>query len=253
MKEFAILRRDAALWGEIQRWVVLAPHPDDFDAVAVTMRRLADAGAELWLEVMTGGASGVEDQFLVGWEAKTAAREAEQRASCELFGLAPERIRFHRLAEDAEGHMLDDQANEDRVRSILDQSGAGGMILPHGNDTNADHRRTFRFFDRWAASCGRPLTGLLIRDPKTRGMRIDLVTPFDVDEAEWKGGMLRCHCSQHERNLRTRGHGMDSRILDVNRALAAELGLAEPFAEGFEVASYGKTMDNGQWAIADSR
>ena len=234
----AILGKDAGPWDEVRRWLVLAPHPDDFDAVAVTLRHLAAAGAELWLDVLTGGASGVEDQFLPGWEAKTAAREAEQRASCAMFGLPPERLHFHRLAEDADGHMLDNPDNEDRVRAILDQIAPAGVILPHGNDSNADHRRTYRMFDRWARTCGRPILALLIRDPKTLGIRLDLLTPFDEAEAGWKAALLRCHRSQHERNLRTRGRGFDDRILEVNRALAAEAGLAERYAEGFEFAAY---------------
>lgn len=234
----AILGKDAGPWNEVRRWLVLAPHPDDFDAVAVTLRRLAAAGAELWLDVLTGGASGVEDRFVSGWEAKTAAREAEQRASCALFGLPPGRLRFHRLAEDTDGHMLDDPANADRVWAILNQLEPAGVILPHGNDSNADHRRTFRMFDRWAANRSQPVLALLIRDPKTLGIRLDLLTPFDETDAAWKGALLRCHRSQHERNLRTRGHGLDDRILLVNRTLASETGLAERYAEGFEVARY---------------
>lgn len=238
MEQCAILGRDPGPWQAVRRWLVLAPHPDDFDAVAVTLRRFADAGDEIRLEVLTGGASGVEDEFVAGWEAKTAAREEEQRASCARFGLLPGRIRFHRLPEDAGGHMLDDEANERKISSILARCEADGFILPHGNDSNADHQRTFRFFHRWASASERAITALLIRDPKTLGLRIDLLTPFDETEAKWKASLLRCHRSQHERNLRTRGHGLDERILSVNRDLAAQHGLTQPYAEGFEVACY---------------
>ncbi len=62
---------------------------------------------------------------------------------------------------------------------------------------------------------------------------------FGAQEAERKAELLRCHRSQHERNLRVRGHGLDARILEVNRAIAAEAGLVEPFAEGFEVSLIG--------------
>ncbi len=86
---------------------VMAPHPDDFDIVAVTLRWLEAGGAELFLEVLTGGASGVEDVFAATWDEKTDAREAEQLAACRLFGLEEGRIRFHRLAEDNEGHIVD--------------------------------------------------------------------------------------------------------------------------------------------------
>lgn len=227
-------------WWLVRRWLVLAPHPDDFDIVAVTLRALEEQGAELFLEVLTGGASGVEDDFIAGWEEKTAAREAEQLASCRCYGLPEERVRFHRLVEDDEGHMLENGENERRVRGILDRVAADGVILPHGNDSNADHRRTFRVFDDWVRQQERSVLALLVRDPKTLGMRLDLVTPFGTDAAGWKAEMLRCHASQHERNLRSRGHGLDERILRVNREIAEEAGVVEKFAEGFEVASYGE-------------
>jgi len=223
----------------VRRWLVLAPHPDDFDVVAVTLKRLQDAGAELFLEVLTGGASGVEDVFAATWKEKTDAREAEQLAACRWFGLEAGRVRFHRLAEDAEGHMIESRENEEKIRAILDRVAAGGVILPHGNDSNADHRRTFRAFDDWAREQGRSILALLVRDPKTLGMRLGLVTPFGEEEAEWKGEMLRHHASQQERNLRSRGHGLDERILRLNRELGAGAGVREGFAEGFEVAKYG--------------
>ena len=223
----------------VRRWLVLAPHPDDFDVVAVTLRRLVEQGAELWLEVLTSGASGVEDVFAATWEEKTVAREAEQLAGCRLFGMEQGRIRFHRLAEDPDGHMLDDLENGRRVRGILDRVAPDGVFLPHGNDSNADHRRTWRIFDQWARGWNKPVVALQVRDPKTLGMRLDLVTPFGEEEAAWKAAMLRCHASQQERNIRSRGYGLDERILRVNREIAREAGLAEEFAEGFEIARFG--------------
>lgn len=236
----AILGRDAGPWKNVSRCLVLAPHPDDFDVVAVTLRRLEQAGAELFLEVLTSGASGVEDCFADGWERKAEAREAEQRAGCGLFGLAGERIRFHRLAEDDDGHMIGDDSNEARVRTILDRAAADTVVLPHGRDSNADHRRTFRMFETWARERKTRTLALLVRDPKTLGMRLDLVTPFGEEETEWKAEMLRCHASQQERNLRSRGHGLDERVLRVNGEVAVEAGLNEKFAEGFEVREYGE-------------
>lgn len=217
---------------------MLAPHPDDFDVVAVTLRHLSDAGVELYLEVLTSGASGVEDDFAEGWSGKTLAREAEQRESCRIFGLPEERIRFHRLAEDAHGHMVSGPENELRVRAILDRITPDAVILPHGSDSNADHRRTFRMFDGWAKKRESDTLALLVRDPKTLEMKLDLITPFSRGEAEWKAELLRCHRSQHERNLRSRGIGIDDRILQVNREIAAEAGSSVEHAEGFEVRRY---------------
>ncbi|MBK1826904.1 PIG-L deacetylase family protein [Haloferula rosea] len=235
-----VLGRDRGPWDLVKRCLVLAPHPDDLDVVAVTLRRLQEAGAEVFLEVLTSGASGVEDDFADGWEAKTEAREAEQLASCHLFGLAVERVRFHRLDEDEEGHMRADESNESRVRAILDRVDADTVVLPHGCDSNADHRRTFQFFDAWARERGGSTLALLVKDPKTLGMRVDLVTAFSDEEAAWKGGMLRCHESQQTRNLRSRGYGLDERILRTNRDIAREAGLDAGYAEAFEVQEYGR-------------
>ena len=229
----ARLGKDDGPWDKPRRWLILAPHPDDFEVVAVTMRRLADQGCALYLEVLTGGASGVEDRFATGWEAKTRAREQEQYESCRRFGLSEERIRFHRFPEDGEGHMRDDADNERCVGEILERIDPEAVVLPHGRDSNADHRRTFRYFDRWQAGRAQPPLALLVRDPKTIGMRLDLVTEFDEGEAAWKAELLRCHRSQQKRNLRTRGLGFDERILAMNREIGAEVGAH--FAEAFEV------------------
>jgi hypothetical protein len=59
--------------------------------------------------------------------------------------------------------------------------------------------------------------------------------PFGAPEAAWKGELLRFHQSQHLRNLRTRGHGFDERILADNRSAAQALGLPDACAETFEV------------------
>ena len=222
-----VLGRDPGPWDGVRRWLVLAPHPDDFDVVAVTLRHFAERGAEILLDVLSGGASGVEDGFADGGEAKTAAREQEQRESCAMFGLAAENLRFHRLAEDGDGHMADTVENRARVHAILDGRDGrspGGVILPHGHDSNADHRRTFRWFSAWRDNRADPPLALLVRDPKNLGMQVDLVTPYDAETAEWKAALLRCHRSQHQRNLRSRGIGFDERILGPDRAAGAPFG-----------------------------
>jgi LmbE family N-acetylglucosaminyl deacetylase len=220
----AVLGGNPGPWDGVAHWLVLAPHPDDFDVVAVTLRHFADAGARITLEVLSGGASGVEDAFASGWEEKTAAREAEQRESCARFGLPAGELHFHRLTEDGEGYMADVSANQARVHALLDSLKPGGVILPHGNDSNADHRRTFRWFKGWRDAQAVPPLTLLVRDPKNLGMRVDLVTPYDAETAAWKAALLRCHRSQHERNLRSRGNGFDERILGPDRAAAASFG-----------------------------
>jgi hypothetical protein len=39
------------------------------------------------------------------------------------------------------------------------------VILPHGNDSNADHRRAFRWFLSWRETRHSPPLALLVRDP----------------------------------------------------------------------------------------
>jgi LmbE family N-acetylglucosaminyl deacetylase len=219
------------------RVAVLAPHPDDFDAIAVTLRHLRDNGNRIAVAVATGGASGVEDGFrgAVDDAAKARLREEEQRASCRLFGLPAEQLQFLRLAEGADGHPVDSAENYACVRAWLVEQQPDLVFLPHGNDTNLGHRRIYAFFRRSAEADKLTLVACLNRDPKTIAMRDDLITAFGADEAAWKAGLLRCHQSQHQRNLHTRGHGFDDRILNGNRQFAAALGCDAEYAETFEL------------------
>lgn len=223
------------------RVAVSGPHPDDFDAVAVTFGVLRDAGASLSVGVLSGGASGVEDAFVTPptREAKAAAREAEQRESCRRFGLAPVALRFLRLDEDALGEPADTPANQERIGEWLDGVAAQVVVLPHENDAKPGHRQAAAMVLRLAAARAGRLWVWMNHDPKTLAMRHDFHVAFGAAEAAWKAALLRCHASQHQRNLRTRGRGFDDRILDVNRAVARGLGLAEEFAEAFEVRRFG--------------
>ena len=71
-----------------------------------------------------------------------------------------------------------------------------------------------------------------MRDPKNLGMRVELIAPYDPAMAEWKAALLRCHRSQHERNLRTRGIGFDERIIAPDREAGERYGFYA--AESFE-------------------
>ena len=59
--------------------------------------------------------------------------------------------------------------------------------------------------------------------------------PYDEETARWKASLLRCHDSQQQRNLRSRGSGFDDRILHMDRTSARELKLMAEYAEVFEV------------------
>ena len=233
------LRLDSWPWPASWRVAVLAPHPDDFDAAGILLRYLRRAGLDLRLLVLSSSPNGVEDSFAnpPTDEAKAALREEEQRASCRFFGLPEESIEFLRLAVGSPGgHLLDDGNSRRTLAERLARLRPDIVLLPHGNDTNPDHRLAHAWWTRLAGENGHAAAALLIRDPKTIASRDDAYIPFGEADAEWKCELLRFHRSQHERNLRARGYGFDERILRVNRESARRLGIAEPYAESFEIA-----------------
>ncbi|MDD4869150.1 MAG: PIG-L family deacetylase [Kiritimatiellae bacterium] len=222
------------------RIAVLAPHPDDFDAIGVTMRMLRDNGNQIDVAVLTSGASGVDDDFGADLtiQDKAALREKEQYASCQFFGLPDDKLTFLRLDEDQEGHPEVSEQNLYRLRTYWVDKQSDLVFLPHGNDTNLGHQRTYIMFCQLIADEPKPLMALLNRDPKTLSMRQDLYTLFGTSEAVWKGQLLRFHQTQHQRNLKTRHYGMDERILQINRKIAEELGNGAEYAEVFEIKRY---------------
>lgn len=218
------------------RLLVLGPHPDDFDAIAVTLRLLADNGNPLHAGVVRTG-SGVLDTYRPGLtlEKKADIREGEQRDSLRFFGLPDASVTFLSLDnDDDEGQLCETLKNLAALRTFLNAQAPDLLFIPHGNDTNSAHRALYAMVHKIAQGLGRPLTLLLIRDPKTVSMRTDLYVPFNQEQADWKATLLRFHDTQHQRNLATRGHGFDDRILEGNRQIARALSLAAPYAEAFE-------------------
>ncbi|AUN95316.1 PIG-L deacetylase family protein [Pseudazoarcus pumilus] len=224
---------------------VLAPHPDDFDAIAVTMRHFARRGWRIRLAVLTSGASGVEDGYRGARSIadKTALREAEQRSSCHVFGLPPDDLHFLRLDGAGGDAFAVDSASLARVRAFLRTAQPTRVFMPHGDDANLAHRRTWELFRTIAREDGLAVEAWLNRDAKTRAMREDVFARFGAEEAAWKAGLLRLHASQHARNLATRGHGFDERVLAVNRASADAAGWSGEWAEAFEVVRFGTGGD----------
>ena len=217
--------------------LVLAPHPDDFDAIGVTTRFFRENGNPLYVAVVASGSSGVEDSFCSPptAEAKARLREQEQRMSCQFFGLPAERLAFLRLEEDETGQPLETQANTDRLRRCFLSTRPAMVFLPHGHDTNAGHQRVYAMFRHLAHEARCPLVAFLNRDPKTIRMRCDVYMGFGEEEAAWKGRLLRFHRSQHQRNLNQRGYGMDERILIADRQSATVCPEHTPYAEVFEL------------------
>ena len=230
--------RDAVIPSSL-RVLVLAPHPDDFDAIGLTLRLFSENGNPIDVAVVrTGG--GVDDSYSPGATpaAKARLREREQRISLRLFGLPDERVTFFDLDNDANDQPVDLPVNRDRLSTFVLAKRPDIVLLPHGNDTNSGHRAMYSMFRHIAEQVDYPLAGFLNRDPKTIRMRVDLYTAFSREEAEWKACLLRCHDSQHQRNLNTRGYGFDDRILNMNRQIARELSLDAEHAEAFELEFY---------------
>ena len=214
---------------------VFGPHPDDFDAISITLRRAQAGHATIHLAVMTSGANGVAAEDYPGLDRQERARlrEAEQLESCRHFGLAPDEVEFLRLDE-SPGELVENSESIGRVRKLLERWKPDLVFLPHPNDPNPAHQGTFGIVRRSLFKLEPDAVLLLNRDPKTIAMRTDLYVRFDAGEAEWKRRLLCYHESQQRRNLRTRGKGLDDRILDLNAALAAEIDQIG-YAEGFEL------------------
>jgi LmbE family N-acetylglucosaminyl deacetylase len=232
------LRLDARPWPARIRICVLAPHPDDFDAAGILLRHLHRAVLDIRLLVLSSSANGVEDDFCdpPTREAKGALREDEQRESCRFFGLTEDRFDFLRLpVDDPGGYLRDEAESRSRLADELRAFRPDVVVLPNGNDSNPDHRLAYVWWKRLSGELGLDASALLIRDPKTVAGRDDAYIAFGEADAAWKARLLRFHLSQHQRNLNTRGHGFDERILRINRESARRLGLVEPYAESFEI------------------
>jgi LmbE family N-acetylglucosaminyl deacetylase len=220
--------------------VVLAPHPDDFDAIGVTLRFFHQRGDTIHLAVLTTGASGVEDGYAGATDddAKAALREREQRDSCGFFGLPQERLHFLRLVPDENGNPRLDEVNLATVRNYLLPRQPDLVFMPHGNDSNVTHQRTYALFRTIAIAESLRTCAMLNKDAKTMAMRVDAYLPFDQEAASWKAELLRFHRSQQQRNLNTRGHGFDERVLAICRQTAQEMRLADDYAEVFELERF---------------
>ncbi len=221
------------------RILVLAPHPDDFDAIGVTLRMLAENGNLIHVGVVRTG-SGVQEEYRPGLslEAKASLREMEQRLSLDFFGLHEESLTFLDLERDETDQLIESAANFDAIRSFVEECAPQIIFMPHGNDTNHAHRTMCTMVRQIAARYAHPLALFMNRDAKTLEMRTDLYLPFGDEMGEWKSILLRFHDTQQQRNLATRGYGFDERVLALNRQIAQELGVDAKYAEAFELEFY---------------
>lgn len=240
------------------RVLALAPHPDDPETSAVALRLLREAGCDLRYAVVCLSPRGVQDSYVIEETdelngRKEAVRTGEQRAAASLLGLPPENLTFLRLPE---GELLASAENRARVESHLEAVAPDIVVLPTGKDRNRTHAwvcTTFRAAaPRLARKLDRPIVALYNEDPKTVSLRDDLFVPFDEERALWKRRLLRCHDSQQQRNLTTRGCGFDERIIEVSRdarrRVPAEPGRAlewAGYAEAFEIEVFRPKPDLG--------
>ncbi len=221
------------------RLLVVGPHPDDFDAIGVTLKFLAENGNPLHVAVIRTG-SGVEDAYMPGSSLaqKTDLRDEEQRNSARFFGLPEPSLSLLSLKKDAQDQLQEEAENFHVLMEVVADKRPDAIFLPHGNDTNNGHRVTCALIRQVAARLGRPVVLFLNRDTKTVGMRTDLYMPFGAEMALWKAELLRFHDTQQQRNLATRGHGFDERVLALNAQIARELNIDAPYAEAFELEFY---------------
>ncbi|MBS3907337.1 MAG: PIG-L family deacetylase [Syntrophaceae bacterium] len=89
--------------------LVLGPHPDDSESVAITCRILKHSGCDIWTTIVTMSPSGVEDEYAQRWQnndsislrkKKIEIRRREQTCATEMFGLTPDRLTFLGIEED---------------------------------------------------------------------------------------------------------------------------------------------------------
>lgn len=223
-------------WRQKYRLLVTAPHPDDFDAISITLRCLVEAGHELYAVVAQTG-SGIDKVYGAGMtqQDRIQLRNSEQQASFAFFGLPEDHYRILALE-----NALDDQVdytdnNIQVLETFVQEIKPDILFMPHGNDTNRAHRDMCRMMRGIAKRMVWPITLMLNSDVKTVDMRKDYYIAFGKDEAAWKGHLLRHHDSQHQRNLRDREHGFDDRVLMLNGRTAQGLNIAQPYAESFEI------------------
>jgi LmbE family N-acetylglucosaminyl deacetylase len=226
----------------------IAPHPDDAESVAITLRLLMGSGCEISLAVISLSPSGVEDEYARRWSGDTflslqgkkrEIRRREQISSAAILGLTQDQLVFLGLEEDS---TLDSRQNRSLLKNHLQSMVPDIVILPIGKDPNQTHSWTHQVFREGAqelvSQIQKPLVALYNEDPKTLEIRKDLFVLFGEESARWKRVLLRTHDSQQQRNIHLRGIGFDERILGRNYWSGKHLSAASPeapYAEVFEI------------------
>lgn len=234
------------------RVLVLGPHPDDPESVAVTCRLLMRSGCDIWYAIASLSPSGVEDEYVQRTqdrgsvslqEIKGKIRQREQTQSAEMFGLIPEKLAFLGIEENKD---LDSPKNLAKIRDHLESVEPDIVMMPIGKDPNRTHGWVYQVFQKCAKELTlkteKPIVALYNEDPKTTEIRKDLFVLFGQEGADWKGALLKTHDSQQERNIHSRGIGFDERILRMNHSswrhlveTSTAVGSSAKYAEVFEI------------------
>lgn len=220
-------------WPQGIRVLVLAPHSDDFDAMAITMKNLQQANAVIKLNVLSLD-SGVEPDF----EPQTPQaeiRKREQLESLAFFGFDEKMVTFTETACDQTGQTEYHPENREIIKELVTDFMPNIIFTTHQSDDNSAHKSVAKML--YECNINKETLIFHIQDPKTREIRPDAFTPFNEEQAIWKAELLRHHKSQHSRNLNTRGFGFDRRVIDVNRQNAMKMNLKCNYVELFEVKS----------------
>jgi len=229
--------------------LVLGPHPDDPESIAITCRLLMHYGCEIWYTIVSMSPSGVEDPYAKKWgnddsisleKKKIEIRRMEQTSAAQMFGLTRDRLAFLGIEETKE---RDSPENLTRMKDHLESVDPDIVIMPMGNDSNQTHAWVYDVFRKCAKAITlkkeKPIIALYNEDPKTIKMRHDLFVLFGEESGDWKRTLLRVHTSQQQRNIHSRGIGFDDRILSMNhlsyRLLQARLPTADASAKYAEV------------------
>jgi LmbE family N-acetylglucosaminyl deacetylase len=232
--------------------LILGPHPDDPESVAITGRFLMRSGCDIRYAIASMSPSGVEDEYAQSLrkngftslqEKKSEIRRREQSRTAEMFGLPPDRLVFLGIEESKE---LDSPKNLSRIRDHLESVSPDIVIMPIGKDQNQTHAWVYQVFRECAKDLTRktekPMIALYNEDPKTIEIRKDLFVLFGEEGANWKRALLKAHDSQQQRNIQNRGVGFDERILRMNHLSYRHLHEVSPppvlsakYAEVFEI------------------
>ncbi len=219
--------------------LALAPHSDDFDINAITLKYFQKARAAIKLVVLCLD-NGVEADF----EPQTPQaqiRKREQLASLAFFGLPFEMVNFLDTVCDDTGQTIYHPENKEIIANSVGNFDPDIILTTHPNDSNTAHRGVAKML--YEIGLKKDTAIMHNHDPKTMNIKPNAFMPFDSAQAKWKAELLRHHKSQHSRNLKMRGYGFDERILNVSRKIAKDYNLDCEYAELFEVRTMSDLSD----------